>query len=140
MLRLLQCVFLVDVTDFMSRGGVGGEAGTHREGSWTRSLRLMPLRSSARFRKQLSLTGTTNGRQINTRRLTKASLVKSAHRNVPSFLSFAPFSLFLKSVRVHHHTAVRSDQLNTLSQEVESRTGRLGSMAAAADRCGSRRR
>lgn len=30
---------------------------THREGSWTRSLRLMPLRSSARFRKQLSLTG-----------------------------------------------------------------------------------
>lgn len=30
---------------------------THREGSWTRSLRLTPLRSSARFRKQLSLTG-----------------------------------------------------------------------------------
>lgn len=24
MLRLLQCVFLFDVTDFMSRGGVGG--------------------------------------------------------------------------------------------------------------------
>ena len=33
------------------------KANTHREGSWTRSLRLTPLRSSARFRKQLSLTG-----------------------------------------------------------------------------------
>lgn len=61
--------------------------GTHREGSWTRSLRLMPLRSSARFRKQLSLTGTTNGCPINTQRLTKASQSNSAHRNVTSVLS-----------------------------------------------------
>lgn len=60
---------------------------THREGSWTRSLRLMPLRSSARFRKQLSLTGTTNGSHMNTQRLTKASLSNSAHGNVSSFIS-----------------------------------------------------
>lgn len=53
------------------------KAGAHREGSWTRSLRLTPLRSSARFRKQLSLTGTTNGEDISSEHMKlKALTVK----------------------------------------------------------------
>lgn len=49
----------------------------------------MPLRSSARFRKQLSLTGTTNGSHINTQtKAHKGLTVKfSALRNVTSLIS-----------------------------------------------------
>lgn len=82
-LCLLQCVFYL--TFLILR--LAKKVGTHREGSWTRSLRLMPLRSSARFRKQLSLTGTTNGSRINTQRLRKIWLSHSAPRIVTSFTS-----------------------------------------------------